>query len=76
MEKREPWMDICALAAVEMDSEKLMALVAEVDRLLEKKNELVKGLVGHSCQVLERWGTMAIRADGQDILHQSGCLRA
>jgi hypothetical protein len=43
MEKREPWMDICALAAVEMDSVKLMALVAEVDRLLEEKERTGKG---------------------------------
>jgi hypothetical protein len=37
MEPREPWMDICALASVEMDSKKLMALVAEVDRPFGRK---------------------------------------
>ena len=71
----EPWMDICALAAVEMDSVKLMALVAEVDRLLEEKERTGKGAGRSLLSGFKRWGTMAIRADGQDILHQSGCLR-
>jgi len=44
MEPREPWMDICALASVEMDSKKLMALVAEVDHLLEEKERIAKGM--------------------------------
>jgi len=44
MEPREPWMDICALASVEMDSKKLMALVAEVDSLLEEKERIAKGM--------------------------------
>jgi len=37
-------MDICALASVEMDSKKLMALVAEVDHLLEEKERIAKGM--------------------------------
>ena len=44
MEPREPWMDICALAAVEMDSNKLLALAAEVDCLLEEKERTAKGM--------------------------------
>jgi len=36
-EKKERWMELCAQAAVEQDPEKLLALVAEINKLLEEK---------------------------------------
>lgn len=36
-EKKERWMQLCAQAAVEQDPEKLLALVKEINDLLEEK---------------------------------------
>jgi len=36
-EKLEQWRQLCELAALEQDSEKLLALVKEINRLLEEK---------------------------------------
>jgi hypothetical protein len=38
-EKKERWMALCEQAANEQDPEKLMALVAEIDRLLAEKQQ-------------------------------------
>jgi len=38
-EKKEKWMALCEQAANEQDPEKLMALVAEIDRLLAEKQQ-------------------------------------
>jgi hypothetical protein len=38
-EKTERWMELCAQAAVEQDPEKLLALVKEINRLLEAKEQ-------------------------------------
>jgi len=38
-EKLEQWRQLCELAAVEQDREKLLALVKEIDRLLDEKRE-------------------------------------
>jgi hypothetical protein len=38
-EKKEKWMALCEQAAEEQDPEKLMALVAEIDRLLAEKQQ-------------------------------------
>jgi hypothetical protein len=35
--QKERWMGLCALAAKEQDSEKLLALVAEINEILEEK---------------------------------------
>ena len=43
MKDREKWMELCAQAAVEQDTEKLLALVAEIDRLLAEKTDRLKG---------------------------------
>jgi hypothetical protein len=40
-EKKERWMELCAQAAVEQDPEKLHALVEEIDRLLQEKEERI-----------------------------------
>jgi hypothetical protein len=32
--RKESWLELCALASVEQDPEKLLALVAEIDHLL------------------------------------------
>lgn len=37
--KKEKWMVLCEQAADEQDPEKLMALVAEIDRLFAEKQE-------------------------------------
>jgi hypothetical protein len=40
-EKSEIWMELCELAAQEKDPKRLMALIAEIDRLLEAKHQQV-----------------------------------
>jgi hypothetical protein len=40
---KERWMELCAQAAVEQDPEKLSELVAEIDRLLQAKQDRLKG---------------------------------
>jgi hypothetical protein len=37
--QKEKWMEVCELAVKEQDPEKLMALVTEIDRLLEEKRQ-------------------------------------
>jgi hypothetical protein len=41
-DKRESWMELCELAAQEKDPTKLIALIAEIDRLLESKEQSVR----------------------------------
>jgi hypothetical protein len=42
MRNKERWQELCELAAGEQDSEKLLALVQEINRLLdEKRNRLL-----------------------------------
>jgi hypothetical protein len=41
-DEKERWMELCELAAKEQDSVKLMALVAEINRILEAKEERLK----------------------------------
>jgi hypothetical protein len=38
-ENREKWMDLCAQAANEQDSQKLMALIQQIAALLDAKQE-------------------------------------
>ena len=40
--QKEKWMEVCELAVKEQDQEKLMALVTEIDRLLEEKTQRLK----------------------------------
>jgi hypothetical protein len=40
-DKKESWMELCELAAQEKDPSKLMALIGEIDRLLESKDQRV-----------------------------------
>jgi len=35
---REQWMQLCEQAAVEQDAEKLLALVKEINRMLDEKD--------------------------------------
>ena len=39
LENREKWMELCEQASTEQDPEKLLALVQEINRLLEAKQE-------------------------------------
>ena len=39
LENREKWMELCEQASKEQDPEKLLALVQEINRLLETKQE-------------------------------------
>jgi hypothetical protein len=41
-DKKESWMELCELAAQEKDPTKLMALIGEIDRLLESKQQYVR----------------------------------
>ena len=41
-EKLEQWRQLCELAAVEQDPEKLLALVKEINRLLDEKEKRLR----------------------------------
>jgi hypothetical protein len=41
-DKKESWMELCELAAQEEDPTKLMALIVELERLLETKEQTVR----------------------------------
>jgi hypothetical protein len=41
-EKKEQWVQLCELAAVEQDHEKLLRLVKEINRLLEEKEQRLR----------------------------------
>ena len=40
---REKWMQLCEQAANEQDPEKLMELITEINRLLDAKEQRLKG---------------------------------
>ncbi|HXM24350.1 MAG TPA: hypothetical protein VN948_24050 [Terriglobales bacterium] len=40
-EQKQRWMELCELASEEQDPKKLVALIAEIDRLLEEKKQRV-----------------------------------
>jgi hypothetical protein len=40
---REHWMELCEKATLEQDSEKLMALVQEINRMLDDKEDRLRG---------------------------------
>lgn len=42
----ERWRELCALAAAEQDSDRLLALIREINSLLERKERWVKTMVG------------------------------
>lgn len=42
LEDREKWMQLCAQAAIEQDSDRLLMLVQEINRLLEEKEQRLK----------------------------------
>jgi|GraSoi2013_100cm_1033763.scaffolds.fasta_scaffold569974_1 hypothetical protein len=39
---KDHWMELCEQAAVEQDSEKLMKLVNEINRMLDDKDQRLK----------------------------------
>jgi hypothetical protein len=43
LNNNERWMELCALAAEEQDPVKLLALTQEITRLLEEKEQRLKG---------------------------------
>jgi hypothetical protein len=43
LKNRERWIEICALAAEELDPVKLLTLTQEINRLLEEKQQRLKG---------------------------------
>jgi hypothetical protein len=42
MKDKPYWMELCQQASVEQDPEKLMELIAEINRLLDEKEERLK----------------------------------
>ena len=44
MKNREKWMELCALAAIEQDPQKLIELTHEITRLLDEKEARLKAL--------------------------------
>jgi len=53
-ENREKWMELCAQAANEQDSQKLMALIKQITALLDAKQER---LIEKDSQRLKSEGT-------------------
>ncbi len=49
-ENREKWMELCAQAANEQDSQKLMALIKQITALLDAKQQ---GLIERDSQGLK-----------------------
>jgi hypothetical protein len=45
---KEHWMELCEQAAVEQDSDKLLQLISEINRMLDQKEERLTR--GHSDQ--------------------------
>jgi hypothetical protein len=43
-ENKEKWMELCEQAAIEQDREKFMALMAQIDALLQAKEERLRVL--------------------------------
>jgi hypothetical protein len=43
VENKERWMELCEQASTEQDPEKLSLLVAEINRLLQEKEDRVHG---------------------------------
>jgi hypothetical protein len=41
-EKKEKWFELCEQAAVEQDPEKLMALVRQINVLLDEKEQRIR----------------------------------
>ena len=41
-DSKERWMELCEQAAVELDAKKLLELVAELNRELEKREDRLK----------------------------------
>jgi hypothetical protein len=39
---KEEWMQLCEQATVEQDSEKLMMLITEINRMLDEKEQRLK----------------------------------
>jgi hypothetical protein len=48
MKDKEHWMELCQQAAVEQDPKRLMALVEEINRLLQEKEQRLKSSRGPS----------------------------
>jgi len=45
-EDLEHWRELCALAAAEQDADRLLALIREINALLEQKERRLKSAVG------------------------------
>jgi hypothetical protein len=45
LKNRERWMELCALAVDEQDPAKLISLINEINRLLEEKQNRLRGKV-------------------------------
>jgi hypothetical protein len=41
-EKKERWMELCEQAADEQDGEKFSALIREIDRILQEKEDSIR----------------------------------
>jgi hypothetical protein len=43
VQTKERWLELCERAAVEQDAEKLVAIIHEIERLLEEKESRLRG---------------------------------
>lgn len=43
MKDKEKWMELCQQAATEQDADKLLKLITEINRLLDEKENRLKG---------------------------------
>jgi len=46
--EKERWLQLCEQAAIEQDPTKLLALISEINRLLEAKEQRLRNVKGSS----------------------------
>jgi hypothetical protein len=63
-QSNERWYQLCTLAALETDPAKLLALVAEVNRLLAKKEQLLSA--SQSAEMRRMWRDIARKVDQEE----------
>jgi hypothetical protein len=73
-QSKERWYQLCTLAAFENDPAKLLALVAEVNRLLAKREQLLSA--SQSAEMRRMWRDMARKVDQEEDVKRALTLSA
>jgi hypothetical protein len=73
-QSKERWYQLCTLAPLENDPAKLLALVAEVNRLLAKKEQLLSA--SQSAEMRRMWRDIARKVDQEEDVKRALTLSA